>query len=248
MVSFEGNVAEGAGGGVFVECHTQGDCSHRVALPGPNGNLSLALSFSVNHAGSFGADMATGPRELELQSVHRQYVPGQTVLNLTVALVDMLGQQMQSETHSALPYLVSVNVCPADEIDCGSTAGLQPVGYLQVAAGRKTASTVDLGSVLRYCVVGEPQVVVELRVFGQGVAVDESLLSLGQRVLVDCAPCQVSVNPLSRTQWYGFSRLLVQPCGWGVAFCARSRGAGLGIGVFWGHTVVVSRARERGHG
>eukprot|EP00961_Rhodomonas_salina_P284966 3850975-Rhodomonas_salina.1 len=100
---------------------------------------------------------------------------------------------MASEPASTLPYLVSVNVCAAGEAECTAASGLQPVGYLTVPAGMKAASTLDLGSTLRYCEVGEEQVLVELRVLGQGV--DESLTSLHLQLHVDCAPCQVFPPP-----------------------------------------------------
>eukprot|EP00961_Rhodomonas_salina_P105313 1418350-Rhodomonas_salina.1 len=97
---------------------------------------------------------------------------------------------MRASDTAALPYLVAVTVCAASAPRCTTAGALQPVGYLRVGEGMEEGSAEELGLVLRFCVVGEEQVRLELKVLGQDQPVAD-LPSLTQSVAVDCVPCQV---------------------------------------------------------
>eukprot|EP00961_Rhodomonas_salina_P110630 1488548-Rhodomonas_salina.2 len=57
-------------------------------------------------------------------------VPGQSLIDLTVALLDAKGQQIKSPPDAALPALLSLAVCPRGQPSCSvSTNTLQPVRF-----------------------------------------------------------------------------------------------------------------------
>lgn len=183
------NSAQAAGGGAFVACHETGDCSKRILislLPSP----PSFLDFADNQAGTYGDDMATNAQTLiavSAESGPTSTVPGQSLIDLTVALLDAKGQQIKSPPDAALPALLSLAVCPRGQPSCSvSTNTLQPVSYLRLPAGKMEASSAEQGVMLERCVDGEETVVVHLAVVAETLEIP----SLSKTVELQCGSCQ----------------------------------------------------------
>eukprot|EP00961_Rhodomonas_salina_P018526 249114-Rhodomonas_salina.1 len=182
VVSFEENMAGAAGGGAYIACDKLGECDNHVHIPEIGGQ---SLHFEGNEAGTFGADVGSGPRELLLSKAVREYVPGQSILSLSFELRDALGQTVRSTSDAVLPFLVSFSVC-APEGACDSGSALQAIGYMSLRAGGAEGSTEDSKTILQYCVLGEESVRVRVELLGDE-SEDAGLTS--KEIEVQCLPC-----------------------------------------------------------
>lgn len=110
---------------------------------------------------------------------------------------------MRSEPRSALDLLVVAAVCALDDTECSRTSALQPDSFFFIAADQNKVDVKDFAAVLRYCLVGEPSVLVQFSITGSGI---EPISSLTQSITVECLPCQpgqmlVHVETQGRMLW-----------------------------------------------
>ena len=97
MIVFEDNEADGAGGAIYSKCHDLGPCgtlaSKRVGIPVEGADI---LSFrGSNYAAGYGNTIASAPHELVItEASATEYVPGQSVLDVTFLMLDARGQKV----------------------------------------------------------------------------------------------------------------------------------------------------------
>eukprot|EP00961_Rhodomonas_salina_P137027 1843268-Rhodomonas_salina.1 len=181
MVLLQGNSAA-AGGGFFSACQL-GVCtdlmSRKVGLPSWNKTYPSFLECRDNVATRYGANAASTPTGMVVADGHQaKLVPGQDVLNVTLSLVDSLGQQVDGRVEQ---HFVEMLVCAARD-GCSLTSSLQPMTILFYNSGAQM-HIAEQEVLLRYCSYGGSPLFVMFTTRTQQGTVTAT-------VEVECTPCQ----------------------------------------------------------
>jgi len=116
LLAFEENTAGRSGGAVYSSCHSLGVCETvlqmTVGLPVLGGGGGKVLSFLSNKAMGYGDDIASAPRELVLSGTYTTgYVPGQTFLDISLSMLDGMGQVRRTLQNDYISYdMISIHM------------------------------------------------------------------------------------------------------------------------------------------
>jgi len=86
----------------------------------------MTISFGSNAAAGYGADVATAPSELIIidQQGELRYVPGQSIIDVTLQLVDSQGQVVVGSEHAGISHMLQLLVLPS-KADCSTFASCE---------------------------------------------------------------------------------------------------------------------------
>ena len=203
---FDGNLAGVAGGGVYVECDTEGAaCVSRLnatlALPMAGGPPPRIL-FDGNRANGWGDDLATAPARIAFapggpSTEGREYVPGIEAINFSLVLYDGRGALVRGAD-----TVLRVRICGSASLGgCEDDAGsLVVVPFLPFnpTTGRCAAA----GGAPLVCAGGATAVDVQFSVTGS--ALPPLVVRVGCR---SCPPASARRNDPSGRSWQ------CAPCG-----------------------------------
>ena len=190
LVEFRGNYAGGSGGAVYTECETVTDTCLSlmgVALGVPalrSASWSLpSIFFHMNSARGHGRDVATAPSRLGVTRERLAYTPGQTALDLTLSLVDGLGQMVRGSESAPLPYVASLLLCPPDRPACSYSDAILGPWFRSFDAVSGVLRTVPEGNQTIVCPLNRSAVLAVVSLFGSVVP------GLSRTVEVACDAC-----------------------------------------------------------
>eukprot|EP00961_Rhodomonas_salina_P277380 3748372-Rhodomonas_salina.1 len=186
-VQVRGNTAD-VGGAVATGCSNFEACDPLLAqtlgLPSAKHPRPTSLSMSDNVASGYGTDVATGPAHMVVEQGRASpYVPGQSVLDVRVTLLDA-HQQVIRASRVELDYLLMLLVCPV-EGPCSQSSAVQPAAFLAYSSGPVEVLASQV--LLQTCDSVANGVVLQLSLVREKLA---AIQGLNQRVSVPCAPCQ----------------------------------------------------------
>lgn len=218
-MTFRGNSAGLAGGGVFVACpRIFHSCSFlfdaNLGLPRLKGNMLVSKG---NSAGGYGDNFAQSPVLLTVTNSSQQYVPGRArdVLRMVVGLQDESKHHVKGSAALENPYRIRLRFCPPSLESremCTSKEALQPDAGLSLDSVDPFTDVSVFSVSLRQCLVGKNQVAVHIYVDGDAfVSVD----SLQRMVLVECLPCGEGEARVESTDELGRQVHTCHPCGTG---------------------------------
>jgi predicted outer membrane repeat protein len=212
LVEFTGNSAGGAGGAVYTECDTLAASCRKVLgkhLGAPLAHQQPQIFFRGNRAGAYGHDMATNPSQLSIpgpsgvnlgQGADRQaaltdtfrepgypdsrlaLVPGQERLNLSVVLLDGLGQVVRGSATRPLAHVLRSLLCAPGPSHCTYSTTLAAPVFAQFDTVTGIARTVEVSQATACSMEG---------VISVSVSLSESNPSpfLARTIDVACLPC-----------------------------------------------------------
>lgn len=192
MILFDSNEAGVAGGGVFTSCQSSAACERlyqkTLGFPTVDGKKSgRVLQFiGIQRAGGYGAEMATVAAMIgKVTYVDRPLVPGQSMINLSLSLLDGFSQHVQGVPTLPVSHVVKAIITPA-HVSCSTVAEctrheLQPTAMLGTDGTRRLTSTSLL---LQFCQISETHM--NLHLF---LSTEDSGESVWKRVIpIVCAP------------------------------------------------------------
>lgn len=200
IVSFEANIAGGAGGSIYTTCFSLDICQEvtKMSIGLPTSSKGKVLSFLSNEAGGYGEDLATAPSDLVLGASQRNYVPGKTMLDVTFFMLDATGQVVVGSELQPISHMVHLHVLPATA-DCTTVYScdllrLQTPIYFLSNGKQKMTSTRDFNHnvPLMYCPLGAKSSV-DIRLFVSPSSLLDApsdLVSLQKTITVSCSPCE----------------------------------------------------------
>lgn len=130
-------------------------------------SFEQALAFNTgNGAGAYGPNLATGPANITTQQSALPHVPGQSTLDVKLALFDALGQAVYSSSEHDVPYVIKVVICSSD-VACSSLeecskSALQPPIVFSLGLTKETSAMMQMRTQLAYCPSSKTQVNVHL--------------------------------------------------------------------------------------
>lgn len=117
-----------------------------------------------NTAGAYGPNLATGPANITTQRSALPHVPGQSTLDVQIALFDAMGQAVYGR--SDLAYVIKVVICSSDvacsSLEACSKSALQPPIVLSLGSTEDTSALMQMRTQLAYCPSSTMQVNVHL--------------------------------------------------------------------------------------
>jgi len=217
QVSFRGNRAGLAGGGLFIDCPSISQTCNPVL----NAKLGLpklaqhVVMTEANKAGGYGDDIAQAPVLLTVTNASTHYVPGRTrdVLRMAVGLQDERGHRVKGSATLENPYRIRLRFCSpspeAAQSTCSSNTALQPDVILPLDAVDTFTDITVFSVFLHQCLVGINQVAVHVSV-DQDLSVEKD--GLRSVIMVECLPCGEGESRVESTN-AGRQFHTCQPCG-----------------------------------